>query len=183
MCSNCIKFNQRCVVTKADGSRVTRDGNAPIQPTRQQPAVPSKRQISPSAQQREPYQYQYTSPHRQQQDPGSGAPQSIELELPPSGQSFLSRDSLAANGYEGVVLIEPVENPQKWIYVGKTSPQVLAKSAEEFSKHDGFHLRVMDFFCPLLSHGAEIGTPSRPKRPPLIGKQMALSCVDGEYLS
>lgn len=80
------------------------------------------------------------------------------------------------------MLIEPIEDPQKCIYVGKTSTQVLAKSAEEFSKHDGFNLRVMEFFCPLLNHAEEVTLTARPKQPPLIGKALALQCVNGNFL-
>lgn len=175
------------MVTKADGSLLVRGNEEALAPQHRQSVASRKRQASPIVSERPAvlsrqsttYSYQYESPRHSRADPGSVGHQSIDLDLPPSGQSFLSRDSLAANGFEGVVLIEAIDNPQKWIYVGKTSPQVLAKSAEEFSKHDGFHLRVMEFFCPLLSHAAEIHVSTRPARPPLIGKTLALQCVAG----
>lgn len=175
------------MVTKADGSLLVRGNEEALAPQHRQPVASRKRQASPIlsdrpavlSRQSTTYPYQYRSPCQPRADPGSVGHQSIDMDLPPSGQSLLSRDSLAANGFEGVVLIEAIDNPQKWIYVGKTSPQVLAKSAEEFSKHDGFHLRVMEFFCPLLSHAAEIHGPARPHRPPLIDKTLALQCVTG----
>jgi hypothetical protein len=95
-------------------------------------------------------------------------------------QSLASRESLTGPAFEGVVLIEPIEDPQKAKYVGKTSAQVLAKSAEEFSKPDGFYLRVMEFFCPLLSHAEEVPMTIRPKYIPIVDKNLAAQCVDGK---
>lgn len=100
---------------------------------------------------------------------------------PPGMQSSpTSRHSINATGFAGVVQIEPIEDPQKCKYVGKTSTQVLAKSAEQYSKPDGFFVNVMDFFCPLLSHSEEVEMTLRPKCQPLVAKETALRCVDGK---
>jgi hypothetical protein len=91
-----------------------------------------------------------------------------------------TNESISASGVEGVVLIEPVENPRRSKYAGKTSTQVLAKSAEDFSKQSGIHLGVMEFFCPLLNHAEEVSIPKRSNQPPLVDKSTALRCVDGQ---
>ncbi|KIW18217.1 hypothetical protein PV08_02505 [Exophiala spinifera] len=101
----------------------------------------------------------------------------------PGTQSFTSRQSITATTYEGVVVIEPVADPQKCKYVGKTSTQVLAKSADQYSKPEGFFLKVMDFFCPLLSHSEEVDTMHRPKHQPLVDKATGLRCIDAFFSS
>ncbi|KAK5053843.1 hypothetical protein LTR84_001805 [Exophiala bonariae] len=107
---------------------------------------------------------------------GHGSP---STDPSPGMQSLTSRDSMTATGVEGVVLIETNEDPQKCKYVGKTSTQVLAKSAEEYFRPDGFFLGVMEFFCPLLSHSEEVIMTPRPKHQPLVNKETAISCING----
>lgn len=97
----------------------------------------------------------------------------------PGMQSLTSRDSMTATGVEGVVLIETNDDPQKCKYVGKTSTQVLAKSAEEYFRPEGFYLGVMEFFCPLLSHSEEVPMTVRSKHQPLIDKDTAIQCING----
>jgi hypothetical protein len=77
-------------------------------------------------------------------------------------------------------MIEPVDNPRRSKYAGKTSTQVLAKSAEEFSKQHGLYLAVMEFFCPLLNHAEEVTVPKRANQPPLVDEATALQCIEGK---
>ncbi|KAJ5759690.1 hypothetical protein N7520_006846 [Penicillium odoratum] len=66
---------------------------------------------------------------------------------------------LSNRSLEGVVTVEATAVPQRSKYAGKISTQVLAKSAEELFQDEEIRIRVMEFFCPLMSFAEDISMP------------------------
>lgn len=80
---------------------------------------------------------------------------------------------------QGVVVTETGQFPRKSKYTGRSSGQVLAKSAEELFKHQVAHIDVMSFFCPLMSFGEEIKVPPSHCCS-LVDKETADRCVNSK---
>jgi hypothetical protein len=86
---------------------------------------------------------------------------------------------LANDSLQGVVTIEPKSTPTRSKYAGKISTQVLAKSAEELFQDDQIRIRVMNFFCPLMSFAEDIPTTSYSCCP-MLERDVAYQFVEGE---
>lgn len=82
----------------------------------------------------------------------------------------------------GVVTTELGDFPINSKFAGTSSPQVLAKTAEELFKMQAPQMNVMGFFCPLMTFGEEFPLPTAITRP-ISGKAVADACVKSEWLS
>ncbi|KAL3300029.1 hypothetical protein RB213_008573 [Colletotrichum asianum] len=76
----------------------------------------------------------------------------------------------------GVVTTELGDFPINSKFAGTSSPQVLAKTAEELFKMQVPQMNVMGFFCPLMTFGEEFPLPTAITRP-ISGKAVADACV------
>ncbi|PWY80309.1 hypothetical protein BO94DRAFT_626109 [Aspergillus sclerotioniger CBS 115572] len=79
---------------------------------------------------------------------------------------------LSNHNLQGVVTIESAPAPQRSKYTGKISTQVLAKSAEELFQDEDIRIRVMRFFCPLMSFAEDIPMPAAAYCP-IVEKSIA----------
>ncbi|CAH0026359.1 unnamed protein product [Clonostachys rhizophaga] len=89
--------------------------------------------------------------------------------------SPVAENAVESEPVQGVVTTEVGQFPKNAKFAGLSSPQVLARVAQEvFSPFS--QMNVMDFFCPMMTFAEEFPLPS-PSFRPLVAREVADGCV------
>ncbi|PYI10265.1 hypothetical protein BO78DRAFT_426853 [Aspergillus sclerotiicarbonarius CBS 121057] len=168
-CRNCETYNVDCKTTRSDGSVFQRP---PVDwPEYAQNLTHLVTPVTePLSNRPMPFALHSAAGHDNSPSPTSPAivnqplvpQQSPRSPQDPAGTPLVTSPlvfGLSNHNLQGVVTIESAPAPQRSKYTGKISTQVLAKSAEELFQDEDIRIRVMKFFCPLMSFAEDIPMP------------------------